>query len=334
MDIKKLGMKEITFDEFEGIKIGHSANEEAATGCTVLIAEEGMAAAVDVRGGGPASRETPLLKPLASADKIHAILLSGGSAFGLEAGCGVEQFLEEKGIGFDTGYAKVPLVCQSCIYDLGIGSSTIRPDKKMGYDACLDAYTQKHQTVTGNVGAGIGATVGKARGGYSMMKSGFGMYALQFGELKVGAMVVVNALGDIFDCDSHEKIAGLLNLTRDGFDDCETELLAMLQKASKENLFTSNTTIGIVVTNAQFNKMELQRVCSASHNGYARTIRPVHTSADGDSIYAVSTGTVKANLDAVGAIATEVMARAVNNAVYSTEEKYGIPSAKSLSFRK
>ena len=135
MNIKELGMKEITFEAFPEIKIGHAVNEEAATGCTVLVCEDGMTAAVDVRGGGPASRETPLLKPLASAERIHSIVLSGGSAFGLEAGCGVAQFLEEQGIGFDTGYAKVPLVCQSCIYDLGIGSSSVRPDRQMGYEA-------------------------------------------------------------------------------------------------------------------------------------------------------------------------------------------------------
>ena len=330
MDKEKNGIEEITFDAFENLKIGHAVNEEAATGCTVLIAEEGMAAGVDVRGGGPASRETTLLQPLASAEKIHAILLSGGSAFGLEAGCGVAEYLEEKGIGFDTGYAKVPLVCQSCIYDLGVGSSSVRPDKKMGYDACADAFEGKHRLDTGNVGAGIGATVGKARGGLSMMKSGLGMYALQMGQLKVGAIVVVNALGDIYHCETHEKIAGLLNLERNGFDDCETELMNLMAKAASDNMYTANTTIGVIVTNAAMNKMELQRVASAAHNGYARTIRPVHTSADGDSIYAVSTGTLEANNDIVSALATEAMARAVNNGVFAAEEKYGIPSAKSL----
>ena len=330
MDIEKLNMKEISFDQFEGLRIGHAVNEEAATGCTVLVAENGMAAGVDVRGGGPASRETTLLQPLASAEIIHSIVLSGGSAFGLEAGCGVAEFLEEKGIGFDTGFAKIPLVCQSCIYDLGIGSSTVRPDKQMGYDACADAFEGKHMLDTGNVGAGIGATVGKARAAFSMMKSGLGMYALQFGRLKVGAIVVVNALGDIYDCDTHEKIAGLRSLDGKGFEDCETALLGTLAAADTDNMFTANTTIGVIVTNAKMNKMELQRTASAGHNAYARTIRPVHTSADGDSIYAASIGSLKANIDVVSAIGTEVMARAVNNAVYSAEEKYGVPSAKSM----
>lgn len=333
MDMETLGIKEIPFSDIENIRIGHAADEEAATGCTVLIAEQGMAAAVDIRGGGPASRETPLLQPLASADRIHAILLSGGSAFGLEAGCGVAEYLEKRDIGFETMFAKVPLVCQSCIYDLGVGSSTVRPDKAMGAAACEDAFRGGHMDLTGNVGAGMGATVGKARGPLGMMKSGLGLYACQLGRLKVGALVVVNALGDIFDCQTHEKLAGLRNLAGDGFEDGETVLLDMLSKTQEDNLFAANTTIGIVVTNARFNKMELSRVASASHNGYARTIRPVHTSADGDSIYAVSVGDVQANLDMVGALATEVMARAVNNAVRSARPKYGLPAAESIKIR-
>ena len=334
MEKKRLGIKEISFDQFDGLKIGHAVNEEAATGCTVLVAENGMSAAVDVRGGGPASRETPLLQPLASAETIHSIVLCGGSAFGLEAGCGVAECLEEKGIGFDTGFAKVPLVCQSCIYDLGIGSAKIRPDKKMGYDACQDAFTNEHMTDTGNVGAGIGATVGKARAALSMMKSGLGMYALQYGELKVGAIVVVNALGDIYDCDTGEKIAGLRSLDGTGFEDCETVLLETMTKAASDNMYTSNTTIGVIVTNTKLNKMELQRVASAAHNAYARTIRPVHTSADGDSIYATGLGEVDANVDIVSSLATEAMARAVNSAIYDTDEKYNVPSAKSFKTNK
>ncbi len=330
MKMDKLGIREIPFEEIGELKIGHAADEEAGTGCTVLISEKGMAAAADVRGGGPASRETALLAPLTASEVLHAVVLSGGSAFGLEAGCGVAEFLEEKGIGFETGYAKVPLVCQSCIYDLGVGSAKIRPDKKMGYDACADAWEGKHRGCQGNVGAGMGASVGKARGGMGMMKSGLGTCGLQLGELKVGAMVVVNALGDIYDCHTHEKIAGLRNLSGDGFDDCETELLALLAKAEQKNLFTANTTIGVVATNAGLNKMELQRVCSASHNGYARTIRPVHTSADGDSIYAVSVGDLKGNVDMISALATEAMARAVNAAVRMAEEKYGIPGVRKI----
>lgn len=331
LDQKALGMKEISFDAFTEVKIGHAQNEEAATGCTVIVAPEGMKAGVDVRGGGPASRETTLLGGLASAEVIHAVTLSGGSAYGLEAGCGVAEALEEKGIGLDTGYAKVPLVCQSCIYDLGVGSAKIRPDKAMGRAAVEDASSGKNKCAEGNIGAGIGATVGKALGGDFMMKSGIGLYALSFGALKVGAMVVLNALGDIYDADSHEKIAGLLNQDKTGFRDGETTLMGILAKAGGNNLFTANTTLGVVLTNASFNKMECARIASQCHNGYARTIRPVHTSADGDSIYALSVGEVQANLDMVSAMATEAIARAVNRAARAAEPAYGLLCAKDFA---
>lgn len=328
INLENLGIQEISLQEFDGICIGHAGDEEAATGCTVLAAKEGMAAAVDIRGGGPASRESALLEPLSSSEMIHAIVLSGGSAFGLEAANGVMEFLEEKDIGFDTGYAKVPLVCQSCIYDLGIGSSLRRPDKSMGYAACKNAFEVNDGTKMGNIGAGIGATVGKARGGKSMMKSGLGIYCLAFGELKVGAVAVVNALGDIYDYRTQKKIAGMLNLEGNGFQDCQEELLRNLAAQEGDNLFTSNTTIGIVITNGDLNKMQLKRVCSAAHNAYARTIRPVHTSADGDSIYAVSAGKkIPANVDMVSILATEAMAMAVNKAVYSAKSWGEIPAA-------
>lgn len=324
--------KEISLAEFEGIRIGHASDEEAATGCTVLIAEEGMAAAVDIRGGGPASRESALLEPLASTEMIHAIVLSGGSAFGLEAGCGVAKFLEEKGVGFETGYAKVPLICQSCIYDLGIGRADVRPDLQMGYLACQDAYERDQRTAMGNVGAGTGATVGKAMGAERMMKSGLGSYAVQAGELKVGALVVVNALGDIYDSKTHEKIAGMRNAKGDGFEDGEQALLSGIAQQEGDNLFTANTTIGIVICNADLNKMQLKRVASASHNGYARTIRPVHTSADGDSIYAAAVGSsrINANVDMVSLLAVHAMENAVNRAVLSAKSLHGVPAAEDI----
>ncbi len=330
----RLELREIRLGDFEGILIGHAQDAEHATGCTAVIAPEGMCAAVDVRGGGPASRETALLQPLASAERIHAIVLSGGSAFGLEAGCGAAEFLEERGIGFETGFAKVPLVCQSCIYDLGVGSAAVRPDKKMGRAACADAFSGAHCHAEGNVGAGTGATVGKARGAGYMMKSGLGAYAVQFGELQIGALAVVNALGDIFDAGSGRKIAGMLNEDGSGFADCQAELCRMLAGCGDENLFaaqpSSNTTLTVVLTNGSFNKMELQRVASAAHNGYARTIRPVHTSADGDSIYAASTCRAAANLDVAVMLAAEVTAQAVNRAARAAEPAYGLQSCRSM----
>ena len=210
-------MKTISIKDIEGIRIGNAQNFTGGTGCTVILSETGMCAGLDVRGGGPASRESELLKPLAAAQSIHAVLLGGGSAFGLDAAGGVMQFLEEKGIGFDVGVTKVPLVCQSDIFDLTVADAHTRPDKAMGYEACKGAYKNNYQD--GNFGVGTGATVGKFRGMDYCMKSGIGSYAVQIGELKVGAIVAVNALGDIYDHHSGRIVAGMLNEERSAFAD-------------------------------------------------------------------------------------------------------------------
>ena len=210
-------MKTISIKDIEGIRIGNAQNFTGGTGCTVILSETGMCAGLDVRGGGPASRESELLKPLAAAQSIHAVLLGGGSAFGLDAAGGVMQFLEEKGIGFDVGVTKVPLVCQSDIFDLTVADAHVRPDKEMGYEACKGAYADNYQD--GNFGVGTGATVGKFRGMDYCMKSGIGSYAVQIGELKVGAIVAVNALGDIYDHHSGRIVAGMLNEERSAFAD-------------------------------------------------------------------------------------------------------------------
>ena len=186
-------MKIISIKDFDNIRIGNAQNTSSGTGCTVIISENGMCAGLDVRGGGPASRESELLKPLAAADRIHAVLLGGGSAFGLDAAGGVMQFLEEKGIGLDVGIAKVPLVCQSDIFDLTVADPYTRPDKAMGYEACVGAWQNNYQD--GCFGVGTGATIGKLNGMEHCMKSGIGSYAVQIGELKIGAIVAVNALG-------------------------------------------------------------------------------------------------------------------------------------------
>ena len=208
-------MKEIKIQELENIKIGSAENKDAATGCTVILCEQGMAAGLDVRGGGPASRETELLKPTAAAESIHAVLLSGGSAFGLDAAGGVMEYLEERNIGFDVGITKVPLVCESCLFDLMVGDHWVRPDKAMGYAACENA--EKGNYRDGNFGAGTGATVGKLYGPEFCMKSGIGSYAVQIGELQVGAIVAVNALGDIYDWKNGKKVAGLLAKDKKSF---------------------------------------------------------------------------------------------------------------------
>ena len=319
-------LKEISIKDIENIKIGNAENKEAGTGCTVILCENGAPTGLDVRGGGPASRDSELLKPLAAAQTIHAVLLSGGSAFGLDAAGGVMQYLEERDIGFDVGITKVPLVCESCLFDLGVGDSKVRPDKKMGYEACVNA--EKGNYEDGNVGAGTGATVGKLHGADGCMKSGIGSYAVQIGELKVGAIVAVNALGDIYDWKNGKKVAGLLAKDQKTFLDTEEEFYRNYDVV--ENKFVENTTIGIVITNAKFNKTQLCKIAGMTQNGYARSIRPVHTTADGDSIYAMSVGEVAADQDMVGTLTAQVMSEAILRAVMSAESAYGFVAAKAL----
>lgn len=319
-------MKEIPIKQIENIKIGHAQDIEAATGCSVIICEKGAPTGVDIRGGGPASRETELLNPRAACTAIHAILLSGGSAFGLDAAGGVMRYLEENNIGFDVGITKVPLVCESCIFDLGIGSSSVRPDQRMGYAACENAQTNTFQE--GNIGVGTGATVGKLRGAANMMKSGLGTYAVQIGSLKVGALVVVNALGDVIDPKTGKILAGLLTDDHKSFQNSEEALYEHYE--GTQNLFTGNTTLGVVITNAKFTKAEMGKIASLAQNGYARTICPVHTTADGDSIYAMSVGDISSDIDVVGTLASRVMEKAIMKAVLSAVPAYGIKSAQSF----
>lgn len=315
-------MKEISIAEIENIRIGNAEDREGATGCTVILCEKGAPAGIDVRGGGPASRETELLNPVAAADVVHAVLLSGGSAFGLDAAGGVMKYLEEKNIGVDTGVAKVPLVCASCLFDLQLVSKQARPDKSMGYQACEGPYQD------GNSGAGTGATVGKLKGTEYMMKSGIGSYAMQIGEIKVGAVVAVNALGDIFDYKTGRQLAGLLNEKKDALLSSEEELYKQCGQARQ--LFTGNTTIGAVITNAKFDKAQMSKIAAMAQNGYARSIRPVHTQVDGDTVYALSVGDVSADINAVGTLGAQVVAEAVKRAVLSAEPAYGLPTASEL----
>ena len=320
-------MKEISITEIKNIKIGQAENAEAGTGCTVFISEEGMAAGLDVRGGGPASRESQLMNPLMAIQKIHAIVLAGGSAFGLGAANGVMQCLEERGIGYDVGVTKVPLVAQSDLFDLTVGDTFVRPDAKMAYEASVRALDEPNYR-DGNYGAGCGATVGKAAGMDTCMKTGMGSYAVQIGELQVGAVVALNALGDIFDWETGKKIAGLLNEDKSGFRSTNDLLKASIDVV--ENRFVSNTTLAVVITNAEFDKTQLTKIAGMAHDGFARVIDPVHTSADGDSIYAVSVGDVRADRDLVGIVAAEVIGKAIRNAVMNAESAYGFPAAKDL----
>lgn len=320
-------VEEISVNDIGAVSIGQTENAEAGTGCTVFISKEGMPAGLDVRGGGPASRESELLDPLAAASSIHAIVLSGGSAYGLGTADGVMKYLEEKDIGYDTGVAKVPLVVQSDLFDLSVGDGKVRPDADMGYEAARTALESPNYK-DGNYGAGCGATVGKIAGMDNCMKTGIGSYAIRVGDLKIGAVVAVNALGDIYDWKTGKKIAGLLTEDGKGFRDT-LEYMTM-DTAVKENKFTGNTTLGVVMTNASFSKSQLCKIAGMTHDGYARSIRPVHTTADGDSIYAVSVGNVEADQDLVGSLSAVVMSEAIKRAVYSADSAYGFKSAKDL----
>ena len=237
-------MKEISIKDIKNIKIGQAENAEAGTGCTVFICEEGMAAGLDVRGGGPASRESQLLNPLMAIQKIHAIVLAGGSAFGLGAANGVMQCLEERSIGYDVGVTKVPLVAQADLFDLTVGNTFVRPDPEMAYEAAVKALEDPNY-MDGNFGAGCGATVGKVCGMESCMKTGIGSYAVQIGELQVGAVVALNALGDVFDCETGKKIAGLLNEDKSGFRNTKDVLRASIDVV--ENRFVGNTSRSLLL---------------------------------------------------------------------------------------
>ena len=317
--------KEIPITSMKGFRIGHAQDEEHATGCTVILPDKKAVCGVDVRGGGPASRETQLLNPLMSNDGINGLLLSGGSAFGLDAAGGVMKYLERKKRGVKVGDAIVPIVVGSCIFDLGCVDGTVRPGQKMGWEACLDS--EKNIERNGNVGAGMGATVGKIYGADRSMKSGLGCYAVQVGMLQVAAVVVVNAIGDVFELDSRKELAGLLNKDKTAMIESEPEAVKLLQMASMLSL---NTTIGAIITNADLDKAEMNKVAAMASNGIARTIRPVNTSMDGDSIYAMSVGKVKSCADVVGTLAAHVMGKAVNRAVLETTELYGYKSAQSF----
>ena len=320
-------MKEISIKDFRNIQIGQAENVQAGTGCTVfLLGREGASVGLDVRGGGPASRESELLKPLATAQVIHAILLAGGSAFGLDAAGGVMRYLEERGIGVDVGVTRVPLVCQSDLFDLTVADAHTRPDAAMAYEACVNAETGNYRD--GNHGAGTGATVGKLLGMEHCMKSGIGSYAVQMGNLQVGAVVAVNAVGDVYDYENGRKIAGLL--AADGKTFLDSELAALQAIEAQAEKFVGNTTLGVILTNARLDKAHLCKIAGMAHDGYARAIRPVHTSMDGDSIYAVSLGDVPADMDVVGTLAARVMAKAIVRAVQAAEPAYGLPSAGEI----
>ncbi|HYE84389.1 MAG TPA: P1 family peptidase [Clostridia bacterium] len=319
-------MEIIKFMDIPGIKVGHEQDFNAATGCTVVICEEGASAGVDVRGGAPGTRETDLLNPVNLVDKMHAVLLAGGSAFGLDAAAGVMQYLEERGAGFDVGVTKVPIVGSAVLFDLAAGDHKTRPDKEMGYRACLKSGSA--ECPQGTVGAGTGATVGKLLGMGSAMKGGLGTYCLKVGELMVGAIVAVNCLGDVINPESGEILAGAI---ADDLSFINTEEVMLKQYDSSRNAFTGNTTIGVIATNAVLTKAQANKVASMAHNGYGRTIRPAHTMFDGDTIFVMATGKVQADVNVTGMLAARVMEQAVMNAVTEAAPIHGFKAYRDLN---
>ena len=319
-------INEIKVTDIKGIKVGHAQDIQGGTGCTVILCEEGATAGVDVRGGGPATRETDLLKSENMVQQIHAVMLSGGSAYGLDAASGAMQYLEEKGYGFNVGVGIVPIVCGASLFDLVVGDPKCRPDKAMGYEACCNANTMNLKQ--GNYGAGTGATVGKYLGIDRLMKSGIGIHAVQIGEIQVAAIVAVNALGDIIDPTSGQRIAGILS--EDKCSIGNTAELMMSEIAHQRNVFSGNTTIGCIVTNASITKTQANKLASMTHNAYGKTICPVHTSADGDSIFVMATGEVEVSLDTLGTIATDVMSKAIIKGVMAAEPAYGLKVASQF----
>ncbi|MCR4694058.1 MAG: P1 family peptidase [Pseudobutyrivibrio sp.] len=311
-----MNLKEININEIGNIKIGQAEDKEAGTGVTVIVAPEGAPVGLDIRGGGPASRESGLMDPLAAAEFVHAVVLGGGSAFGLDAAGGVMEYLAQHKIGLPVVDSIVPLVCQSDIFDLGFGKSDVYPDKAMGYKATSFAFEGKGNYQDGNYGCGCGATVGKILGGDRATKSGIGSYAVELGKLKLGAIVCTNAIGDIYDSENGQRIAGILSEDKKSLNPVSTEeIMYEMFKNAPNPAMAANTTIGIIITNAKFDKTKLCKLAGMTHDAYARCIRPVHTSMDGDSIYAMSIGEVNANLDMVGTLASHVMCQAIKRSV-------------------
>ncbi|HZJ99987.1 MAG TPA: P1 family peptidase, partial [Tissierellaceae bacterium] len=277
--------------DIKGIKVGHAQSQEGMTGCSVIICEEGATGGVDVRGSAPGTRETDLFKAEKMVDKVHAIVLSGGSAFGLDAASGVMKYLEEEGIGLDVGVTKVPIVSSAVIFDLNIGDYRIRPDFNMGYLAAKNA--RKDNILQGNVGCGMGATVGKILGPEKAMKSGLGSATVKVGNLLVSAMVAVNSFGDIYDFKDNKQIAGVYDYSNNKL----LNTIDIMKEASREIGFNvKNTTIGIITTNAIITKAEGNKISQMAHNGFARTINPVHTMVDGDTIFTMGTNEIKADI--------------------------------------
>lgn len=372
----------VDITDIKGFKLGNAENTDAATGCTVIVAEKGATAGVDVRGGGPATRETDLLRSENTIDKIHAVVISGGSAYGLEAGSGVMRELENMKIGHRVGNCIVPIVCQASLFDLNVGQPDVRPDRTMGVKAVHNAFCggEFHH---GNYGAGTGASVGKFYGMNRAMKTGLGTFACSDGEIEVGAITAVNAFADVYD-GRNQVIAGLLSADGKRIDgtirplkNCVAAESSYNMKSKMEPFFnkrreeeeleepetteevrvepapaetvesgetstvnkepedmgygiTFNTTISCLITNAKLTKAQCNKLASILHDGYARAIKPVHSTMDGDTIFVMTTGEKDVNFDAFAALATDIVQYSVIDGVISAESAYGLPAAREF----
>ena len=311
-----------------GIKVGHFTLKSRPTGCTVILCEAGAVAGVDVRGSAPGTRETDLLNPINTVQQVQAVVLSGGSAYGLETATGVMRYLEAQGKGFRIGGGVVPIVPAAILMDLGFGGDfKIRPDAEAGYQACTAATNKP--VVQGNTGAGAGATIGKMFGPKFAMKAGVGSASIKVGStgVVVGAIVAVNAVGDIWNPKTGKIVAGARSEDGKGFRDAMAEVMkgnrVLVQRGA-------NTTIGVVATNVALEKVQMAKIAQMAHDGYARSINPVHTTGDGDTIFALSTGTLdaKGNHGMIGALAAEAMAQAIVRAATQAETSGGVPGLR------
>ncbi|MBN1438864.1 MAG: P1 family peptidase [Anaerolineales bacterium] len=332
-----MGRLNDSITDVPGILVGQAQDESALTGCTVVLCRKGAVAGVDQRGGAPGTRETDLLRPMHLVRKIHAVMLAGGSAFGLDAASGAMRWLEERKIGFATVTAKVPIVAAAILYDLAIGDVKIRPDAEMGYRACQAASAEP--PAEGNAGAGTGCTVGKIFGMAGAVKSGIGSASMECGGgVVTAALVAVNAFGDVIDPAGGGILAGVrpvgVGLLRIGGSSRFADTLSVMRSRAGSLILGlaegGNTVIGVVATNALLSKEEANKVAQMAQDGLARSVRPAHTMLDGDTIFALSTGGRKAPVSLVGACAAEVFARAVVKAVQTARSAGGIPAAADV----
>lgn len=311
-----------------GVKVGHFTLAERPTGCTVILVEAGATAGVDVRGGAPGTRETPLLDPVKSVQQVHAVVLSGGSAFGLDSASGVMRYLEEKGVGYETSAGKVPIVPAAILFDLAVGDAKVRPGAEAGYKAARAAASGP--VAEGSVGAGAGATVGKGRGMHRAMKGGVGTAAIRLDNgLIVAALVAVNAAGDVVDPGTGTVVAGVRTEDGRGLADARELLRAGGRFVPRPG---ENTTLGVVATNARLSKAEATKAAEMAHDGLARAVHPAHTPWDGDTIFALATGDFAGEADVftVGALAADAVAEAIVRAVLAAEGLPGLPAARDL----